>query len=74
VLSRVAKVVIGVGSGALVLLTFDSVRSVGVSLLVSASVAGAVLGLAARPPAGEILSGRDRRLIRTIVICRGTTT
>ncbi|AUX44831.1 hypothetical protein SOCE26_063000 [Sorangium cellulosum] len=57
VLSRVARVIIVVVTGALVLLNFESVRNVGVSLLASAGIAGVVLGLAAQKPVGAILSG-----------------
>ncbi|WP_437964068.1 mechanosensitive ion channel domain-containing protein [Sorangium sp. So ce260] len=57
VLERVARVVIVIVAGALVLLNFETVRNVGVSLLASAGIAGVVLGLAAQKPVGAILSG-----------------
>ncbi|WP_437573683.1 mechanosensitive ion channel family protein [Sorangium sp. So ce887] len=57
VLERVARVVIAIVAGALVLLNFETVRNVGVSLLASAGIAGVVLGLAAQKPVGAILSG-----------------
>ncbi|AUX34479.1 MULTISPECIES: mechanosensitive ion channel family protein [Sorangium] len=57
VLERVARVVIVIVAGALVLLNFEAVRNVGVSLLASAGIAGVVLGLAAQKPVGAILSG-----------------
>jgi small-conductance mechanosensitive channel len=50
-------VLIVIVAGALVLLNFESVRNVGVSLLASAGIAGVVLGLAAQKPVGAILSG-----------------
>ncbi|WP_437498893.1 mechanosensitive ion channel family protein [Sorangium sp. So ce1099] len=57
VLERVARVLIVIVAGALVLLNFETVRNVGVSLLASAGIAGVVLGLAAQKPVGAILSG-----------------
>ncbi|MGK3987557.1 mechanosensitive ion channel domain-containing protein [Sorangium sp. So ce136] len=57
VLERVARVIIVIVAGALVLLNFETVRNVGVSLLASAGIAGVVLGLAAQKPVGAILSG-----------------
>ncbi len=57
VLERVARVLIVIVAGALVLMNFESVRNVGVSLLASAGIAGVVLGLAAQKPVGAILSG-----------------
>ncbi|WP_437521075.1 mechanosensitive ion channel domain-containing protein [Sorangium sp. So ce726] len=57
VLERVARVLIVIVAGALVLLNFEAVRNVGVSLLASAGIAGVVLGLAAQKPVGAILSG-----------------
>ncbi|WP_437893295.1 mechanosensitive ion channel family protein [Sorangium sp. So ce124] len=57
VLERVARVLIVIVAGALVLMNFEAVRNVGVSLLASAGIAGVVLGLAAQKPVGAILSG-----------------
>lgn len=57
VLERVARVLIVMVAGALVLMNFEAVRNVGVSLLASAGIAGVVLGLAAQKPVGAILSG-----------------
>ncbi|WP_437585743.1 mechanosensitive ion channel family protein [Sorangium sp. So ce1000] len=57
VLERVARVLIVIVASALVLLNFEAVRNVGVSLLASAGIAGVVLGLAAQKPVGAILSG-----------------
>lgn len=57
VMHRVAQVVLLVVAGALVLMQFEVVRSVGVSLLASAGVAGIVLGLAAQKTIGSVLAG-----------------
>jgi small-conductance mechanosensitive channel len=51
---RIAVVVVGTS---LVLLQFDVVRSVGVSLLASASLAGIILGLAAQRTASNLFAG-----------------
>jgi small-conductance mechanosensitive channel len=42
---------------ALVLMTFESIRSIGVSLFASAGVAGIILGLAAQKVIGTVLAG-----------------
>lgn len=47
-------VILGLGSA---LMTFDSVRHVGGSLLASAGVGGIILGFAARPVLGNLLAG-----------------
>jgi small-conductance mechanosensitive channel len=51
---RIAAIVVGT---ALVLMQFDVVRSVGVSLLASAGVVGVILGLAAQRSAASLLAG-----------------
>jgi small-conductance mechanosensitive channel len=57
VLHRVAKTMVATLGGALVLVQFPAVRSLGVSLLASAGVAGVVLGLAAQRSIGNLLGG-----------------
>lgn len=57
VLHRVANAVILVVGGALVLLQFPGVRSIGMSMLASAGVAGVVIGLAAQRSIGNLLAG-----------------
>lgn len=57
VLRRVALIVIGVIGLALVLMQFEAVRSIGVSVLASAGVLGVVLGIAAQRSLGTILAG-----------------
>ncbi len=56
-LRRVAGASIGIVSGAVVLLQFDLVRNVGVSLLASAGVLGVVVGVAAQRSIGAIIAG-----------------
>ena len=51
---NVLIVILGLGSA---LMTFDSVRHVGGSLLASAGVGGIILGFAARPVLGNLLAG-----------------
>lgn len=57
VMQRVATLVIATCAGAVILMQFDVVRSVGVSLLASAGVAGIVLGLAAQRTLGSLFAG-----------------
>jgi small-conductance mechanosensitive channel len=56
-LRRVAGVTLGFVSGAVILLQFDFVRSVGLSLLASAGVLGVVFGVAAQKSLGAIIGG-----------------
>lgn len=57
IFERMIVVMIGVFTVAAALMTFDQVRSVGVSLLTSAGVAGIIVGLAAQKSIGAILAG-----------------
>jgi small-conductance mechanosensitive channel len=57
VLARVVTIVIVVFTIGGALMTFESVRQYGVSLLASAGVAGLVAGLAARPVLGNLFAG-----------------
>ncbi|HVJ92128.1 MAG TPA: mechanosensitive ion channel domain-containing protein [Labilithrix sp.] len=57
VLRRVANVALGILALALMLTQFEVVRSIGVSLLASAGVAGVVLGFAAQRTIGSLLAG-----------------
>jgi small-conductance mechanosensitive channel len=57
VLRRVLQVAIYVVAAALLLMQFSVVRSVGVSLLASAGIAGLVLGLAAQRSISTLLAG-----------------
>jgi small-conductance mechanosensitive channel len=56
-LRRVAGITLGFVSGAVVLLQFELVRSVGVSLLASAGVLGVVVGVAAQRSLAAIVGG-----------------
>jgi small-conductance mechanosensitive channel len=68
VLRRVVNVVLCGCAGAIGLLQFDVVRSVGVSLLASAGIAGVVLGLAAQRTLGSIFAGIQLSLSQPIRI------
>jgi small-conductance mechanosensitive channel len=57
VLRRVINIAVGVLVIALMLTQFEIVRSVGVSLLASAGLAGVVLGLAAQRTIGSLIAG-----------------
>lgn len=57
VLRRVGSVVVVLVAGAVVLLQFDFVRSVGMSLLASAGIASLVVGLAAQKTLGAVVAG-----------------
>lgn len=57
VFRRITSIVVGVLATALALVQFESVRTVGFSLLASAGVLGVVLGLAAQKPVAAILAG-----------------
>lgn len=57
VLRRVFEICIYVVGGALLLIQFEVVRNVGVSLLASAGIAGLVVGLAAQKSIGALLAG-----------------
>ncbi|MFZ5441186.1 MAG: mechanosensitive ion channel family protein [Myxococcota bacterium] len=68
VLHRVVSAIIIVVGGALVLVQFPGVRSIGMSLLASAGVAGVVLGLAAQRTIGNVLAGIQLSLTQPIRI------
>lgn len=56
-LQRIAVGLVAVATLAAVLMTFPSVRQVGLSLFASAGVAGLVVGIAARPVLGNMIAG-----------------
>lgn len=68
VLKRVLHVVVAIVGTALVLLQFEVVRNVGVSLLASAGVAGIVLGFAAQKSIGTLLAGIQLSITQPIRI------
>jgi small-conductance mechanosensitive channel len=57
ILQRVARTLLALVTTAAALMTFDTVRQYGVSLLASAGAAGLVLGIAARPVFSNLLAG-----------------
>ncbi|MBV8186209.1 MAG: mechanosensitive ion channel [Alphaproteobacteria bacterium] len=57
VLRRVAGTLVVIVTAAAALMTFDSVRQYGVSLIASAGAAGLVVGLAARPLLANLFAG-----------------
>jgi small-conductance mechanosensitive channel len=68
VLRRVISVALAVCAGAFVLMQFQTVRSIGVSLLASAGVAGLVLGVAAQRTLGSLLAGIQLSITQPIRI------
>jgi small-conductance mechanosensitive channel len=68
VLRRLVGIAIGVVATALMLVQFEVVRSVGVSLLASAGMAGIVLGLAAQRSIATLLAGLQLSLTQPIRI------
>jgi len=68
VLRRVMVVVVWILATAALLMQFNVVRTVGVSLLASAGVAGVVLGLAAQKSIGALLAGIQLSITQPIRI------
>lgn len=68
VLRRVASIVVGVIAVSLMLVQFEVVRTVGMSLLASAGVAGIVLGLAAQRSIATLLAGLQLSITQPIRI------
>lgn len=67
-LRRVTVAVIGVITACVMLMTFPSLREIGVSLFASAGVAGLVAGLAARPALSNLIAGVQLALAAPIRI------
>jgi small-conductance mechanosensitive channel len=57
VIEKVLLSVVAVATVAFMLMTFDGVRQIGVSILASAGIAGIVIGLAAQKSIGTLLAG-----------------
>jgi len=57
VLEKVLLSIVGVTSISFILMTFDSIRQIGVSLLASAGIAGIIIGIAAQKSIGTLLAG-----------------
>lgn len=68
ILRRIADVLIAIIGGAAVLMTFDSVRHYGVSLMASAGAAGLVAGLALQPLLKNLFAGIQLALTQPIRI------
>ncbi len=66
VLQKVAQILIVLLTGGLVLSTFESVRTFGLSLFASAGAAGLVLGFAARPVLANLIAGIQIALTQPI--------
>lgn len=66
VISRIAMSLVVLLGLASALVTFPSVRQMGMSLLASAGVAGLVLGVAARPVLGNLIAGLQIALTQPI--------
>ncbi len=57
IIERVITMIILIVSISLILMTFDSIRKIGVSLIASAGVAGIILGLAAQKLIATVIAG-----------------
>lgn len=57
ILRRIAVIVVGVMTLAVMLMTFPDIRQVGTTLFASAGLAGIIAGLAARPAIGNLIAG-----------------
>jgi small-conductance mechanosensitive channel len=57
VLEKSLQLIVAIATGAFMLMTFDGVRQVGVSILASAGIAGIILGLAAQKSLGNLMAG-----------------
>jgi small-conductance mechanosensitive channel len=68
VLRRVAAILVIVIAVALVLLQFDVVKNIGLSLLASAGIAGVVLGLAAQKSIAGLLAGLQLSITQPVRI------
>ncbi|MCE9667117.1 mechanosensitive ion channel family protein [Myxococcus stipitatus] len=68
VLRRVVEVAVVLVSGSILLLQFEAVRNVGVSLLASAGIAGLFIGLAAQKSISTLLAGIQLSITQPIRI------
>ena len=68
VLRRIGGIIIAVVTASLVLLQFEAVRSVGVSILASAGLAGIVVGVAAQKTLATLLAGIQLSVTQPIKI------
>lgn len=68
ILQNVLIAVVVVVSAAMVLMTFDGVRQIGMSLLASAGIAGVILGFAAQKTIGNLFAGIQLAITQPIRI------
>jgi small-conductance mechanosensitive channel len=66
VLEKVLLSIVAVVSISFILMTFDSIRQIGVSLLASAGIAGIIIGIAAQKSIGTLLAGIQVALTQPI--------
>ncbi len=67
-LRRIATVLIGIVAAGVVLLQFEVVRSIGVSLLASAGIAGVLVGIAAQRTLGGMIAGIEMSITQPLRI------
>ncbi|NUP08080.1 MAG: mechanosensitive ion channel [Polyangiaceae bacterium] len=65
---RIGTVIVGLVAAGVVLLQFEVVRSVGVSLLASAGIAGVLVGIAAQRTLGGIIAGIEMSITQPVRI------
>lgn len=65
-LRRVVTVVVGLIAAGVILMQFEVVRSIGVSLLASAGIAGVLVGFAAQRTLGGIISGIEMSITQPL--------
>jgi small-conductance mechanosensitive channel len=68
VLEKSLQLLVAIATIAFMLMTFDGVRQVGVSILASAGIAGIILGLAAQKSLGNLMAGIQIALTQPIRI------
>ncbi len=68
ILRRAAEVTLVIVTAAFVLMTFETVRQLGVTLFASAGIAGLIAGLAARPVLSNLIAGIQIALTQPIRI------
>jgi small-conductance mechanosensitive channel len=67
-MQRIASIAILIVAAAVMLMTFPSIRHLGISLFASAGVAGLIAGMAARPMLSNIIAGIQIAMTETIRI------
>ena len=67
-MQRIASIAILIVAAAVMIMTFPSIRHIGISLFASAGVAGLIAGMAARPMLSNIIAGIQIAMTETIRI------